>query len=232
MQMNLRVYWVFSCQAPCQASFRHLPLGLVHATIWGQTSLSESLSLCVTRSKRVHSPVGLYHFEHFRNPVSQFVQGNHPGISRKSGDFSSHDVVRLGYPWWWSLVSLIPEAPNMNPRTSWTLCQLTFFWLDLFAILGSSKSATVCMLCTLHSSWFFCVQPTISVNMAFFFCISRFVIFIEMFPFFSWLNSNFSHSCRSHFLWVRSPFLPIKSRSTPIFLTTKSTMFPAKKGAR
>ena len=24
-QMSLRVYWVFSCQAPCQASFRHLP---------------------------------------------------------------------------------------------------------------------------------------------------------------------------------------------------------------
>ena len=28
VQMSLRVYWAFSCQAPCQASFRHLPVGL------------------------------------------------------------------------------------------------------------------------------------------------------------------------------------------------------------
>ena len=26
--MSLRAYWVFSCEAPCQARFRHLPLGL------------------------------------------------------------------------------------------------------------------------------------------------------------------------------------------------------------
>ena len=28
IQMSLQNYWVFSCRAPCQASFRHLPLSL------------------------------------------------------------------------------------------------------------------------------------------------------------------------------------------------------------